>query len=98
LRARGIHGNRRRNSLEMKMESEAIWHSHPQILSGEPVFIGTRVPVRTLLDYVGSGDSLDSFLKDFPGVRRQQAEQFLEQVHTGKLAVQGRAPEAGSQA
>ena len=78
------------------MESEPILHSHPQILSGEPVFTGTRVPVRTLLDYVESGDSLDSFLEDFPGVRRPQAEQLLEQVHTGKLSVQGRTPDANS--
>jgi uncharacterized protein (DUF433 family) len=40
-----------------------------------------------LLDYVGSGDSLDSFLEDFPGVSREQAMRLLEQVRTGKLSI-----------
>lgn len=62
------------------MERNEIFHTHPEIMSGVPVFIGTRVPVRTLLDYLESGDSLGDFLEDFPGVRREQAVQFLEQA------------------
>jgi uncharacterized protein (DUF433 family) len=62
------------------MPSESVFHSHPDILSGAPVFIGTRVPVRALLDYIEGGDSLDDFLEDFPGVQREQAVQFLEQA------------------
>lgn len=57
---------------------EAVFHRDPEILSGTPVFIGTRVPVRTLLDYLEGGDTLDDFLADFPGVTREQAVQFLE--------------------
>jgi uncharacterized protein (DUF433 family) len=62
------------------MQSEAVFHSHPEILSGTPVFIGTRVPVRALLDYLEAGDSLGDFLEDFPGVQREQAIRFLEQA------------------
>jgi len=48
------------------------------IMHGTPCFTGTRVPVQTLLDYIEEGDTLDSFLKDFPTVKRDQAIQFLE--------------------
>lgn len=50
----------------------------PQIMHGTPCFAGTRVPVQTLLDYIEEGDTLDSFLKDFSTVTRDQAIQFLE--------------------
>lgn len=62
------------------MKPEPVFHSHPEILSGTPVFVGTRVPVRNLLDYLEAGDTLDDFLEDFPGVAREQAIQFLEQA------------------
>jgi uncharacterized protein (DUF433 family) len=52
--------------------------SDPEILGGTPVFSGTRVPVRNLLDYLESGDSLDEFLDDFPSVSRAQAVAVLE--------------------
>jgi uncharacterized protein (DUF433 family) len=47
-------------------------------LGGEPVFAGTRVPVKSLLDYLEAGDSLDLFLYDFPTVSRNQALAVLE--------------------
>ncbi len=50
----------------------------PNIMSGTPVFKGTRVPVRALLDHLEAGDSLNVFLEDFPSVTRQQAVDFLE--------------------
>ena len=50
-----------------------IVHSDPEILGGIPVFVGTRVPVKTLYDYLEAGDSLDEFLNDFPSVTRKQA-------------------------
>lgn len=50
-----------------------VIHSDPDILGGTPVFIGTRVPVRTLLDYLAAGDSLEEFLDHFPTVSREQA-------------------------
>jgi uncharacterized protein (DUF433 family) len=52
-----------------------VVHSDPDILGGVPVFVGTRVPVRTLLDYLAAGDSLDEFLATFPrsaGSRRSR--------------------------
>ena len=48
------------------------------VLSGTPVFTGTRVPVRTLLDYLEAGQPLDEFLTDFPTVSREQAVGVLE--------------------
>ena len=48
------------------------------ILGGIPVFVGTRVPVKTLFDYLAAGDSLDVFLSSFPDVRRDQALKVLE--------------------
>jgi uncharacterized protein (DUF433 family) len=59
-------------------ENRTVVHSDPDILGGTPVFIGTRVPVRTLLEYLEAGDSLDEFLEDFPSVSRQQAVATLE--------------------
>ncbi len=64
----------------------SIIHSDPDIHSGDPVFIGTRVPVRTLLDYVEGGDSLDVFLDNFPSVTREQASAFLEGAGRAALA------------
>jgi uncharacterized protein (DUF433 family) len=53
-------------------------HSDPDILGGTPVFVGTRVPVQTLLDYLEAGDPLDEFLEDFPSVAKEQAVAVLE--------------------
>ena len=53
-------------------------HSDPDILGGTPVFVGTRVPVQTLLDYLEAGDPLDEFLEDFPSVTREQTVAVLE--------------------
>jgi uncharacterized protein (DUF433 family) len=50
----------------------------PEILGGTPVFVGTRVPVQTLLDYLAAGEALDTFLDDFPTVQRTQAVAVLE--------------------
>ena len=46
-----------------------VIHSDPDIVSGTPVFVGTRVPVRTLFDHLAAGDSLEVFLDDFPSVQ-----------------------------
>ena len=55
-----------------------VVHSDPDILSGTPVFVGTRVPVQSLFDYLEGGDTLDEFLRQFPSVRREQAIEALE--------------------
>lgn len=50
----------------------------PEILSGTPVFKGTRVPIESLFDHLEKGISLDEFLEDFPTVTKEQAIQVLE--------------------
>jgi uncharacterized protein (DUF433 family) len=55
-----------------------VVHSDRDILGGTPVFVGTRVPVKNLLDYLEAGDSLDEFLDHFPSVSREQAIAALE--------------------
>lgn len=59
------------------LERQDILGSDPEILSGATVFTGTRVPVQNLLDYLSSGETLDSFLADFPSVSREQAQAAL---------------------
>ena len=51
-----------------------------EIMSGTPVFTGTRVPIQTLLDYLTAGDSIDDFLDGFPTVTREQVITFLEEA------------------
>jgi uncharacterized protein (DUF433 family) len=58
--------------------NQPIIHSDPEIQGGVPVFIGTRVPVKNLFDYLEAGDSLDDFLESFPSVTREQAVAALE--------------------
>ncbi len=53
-----------------------------EILGGEPVFKGTRVPFQTLLDYLEGGETLDTFLKGFPSVTREDAIAALEEAKT----------------
>jgi uncharacterized protein (DUF433 family) len=52
------------------MTLEQIVHRDPEILGGTPVFRGTRVPIRSLFDYLEGGETLDEFLRQFPSVRR----------------------------
>ncbi|HJU20630.1 MAG TPA: DUF433 domain-containing protein [Stellaceae bacterium] len=71
------------------MAQHAIVHSDPEILGGTPAFIGTRVPLRNLIDYLERGYSLDEFLDAFPSVSREQAIAALEAAHEALIA---RAP------
>jgi len=57
-------------------------HCDPEIMSGQPVFVGTRVPVRTLIDHLKAGDPLEVFLNDFPSVSREQAVAALERANS----------------
>ena len=54
--------------------------SDPSIMSGTPVFRGTRVPMQTLIDYLEAGHSIADFLEGFPTVTRKQVIQFLEET------------------
>lgn len=60
--------------------------SDPEVMHGTPVFRGTRVPVKTLFDYLENGESLDEFLEGFPTVSRQVAVQVLEESRKLRLA------------
>lgn len=68
------------------MKRSDIFHSDPEIMGGTPVFVGTRVPVQNLMDYIEGGDTLDDFLDGFPGVSRDMAIAFLEQAKEALLA------------
>ena len=68
-----------RTTMKQGFSAEtAVVHSDPEILGGTPVFVGTRVPVKSLFDHLEAGDSLDEFLLDFPSVSREQAVAALE--------------------
>jgi uncharacterized protein (DUF433 family) len=58
--------------------STSVINIDPEVLGGTPVFMGTRVPVKSLFDYIEAGDSLDEFLQQFPSVKREQAIATLE--------------------
>lgn len=60
------------------MSSQTVITRSDEILGGTPVFRGTRVPVRTLIDYLESGDRLEDFLEDFPSVSKELAIAVIE--------------------
>ena len=64
----------------------SVVHSDPDILGGTPVFVGTRVPFRNLIDYLARNHSLDEFLDAFPSVTREQAVAALEAAHEAVTA------------
>jgi uncharacterized protein (DUF433 family) len=63
-----------------------VVHSDPDILGGTPVFAGTRVPLRNLIDYLERGHDLNEFLDAFPSVSRHQAVAALEEAHEALTA------------
>lgn len=65
-------------SSERSPSIERVVSRDPNVLSGELVFAGTRVPVQTLIDYLKAGETLDRFLEGLPTVKREQAEAYLE--------------------
>jgi uncharacterized protein (DUF433 family) len=73
----------------MALQSQIV-HTDPDILGGTPVFVGTRVPLRNLIDYLERGHSLDEFLDSFPSVSREQTIAALEMAH--ELLAAGASP------
>ncbi len=59
----------------------------PEIMSGAPCFVGTRVPIQALFDYLNGGHPLADFLEDFPSVSEDQAHQLLTEARERLLAV-----------
>ncbi|MBD0368887.1 MAG: DUF433 domain-containing protein [Flavisolibacter sp.] len=74
------------------LQLEGIVVSDPEVLGGTPVFVGTRVPVKNLFDYLGSGDSIEDFLQDFDYIPHQHAIAVLE--FSEKLFTESRLYEA----
>ena len=72
-------------------EQSFVIHCDKEILGGTPVFVGTRVPLRNLTDYLEKGYTLDEFLDDFPSVSRDQAIAALEAAYTALSATAHRA-------
>lgn len=68
------------------MSGAPVVHSHPEIVSGEPVFVGTRVPARSLAEWLVGGHTLDEFLDNFPSVTRDQAVALLRQAAEALLS------------
>lgn len=68
------------------MTQEKLISRSDDILGGTPVFAGTRVPLRTLFDYLEEGDTLNDFLDDFPAVSREHAVKVLERMKETLLA------------
>jgi len=68
----------------LHMSKRRVYHSDPKILGGTIVFVGTRVPVKSLFDHLEAGESIDSFLEGFPSVKRDQVIALLEESK-GKL-------------
>lgn len=62
------------------MQATEVVHSDPEILGGTMVFVGTRVPLQNLIDYLSAGDTLEEFLRSFPTVSREQAVAALAQA------------------
>jgi len=65
---------------------ESVIVKNPAVLSGEPVFRGTRVAFKALTDYLEGGDSLDEFLEQYPSVTRDAAVAALEQARVSLVA------------
>jgi uncharacterized protein (DUF433 family) len=77
--------SRGRAAAPVEERPRPVVHSDPEITGGEPVFVGTRVPVDAMFDYLVAGDSLDRFLRHFPSVQRQQAIDALERSREALL-------------
>jgi uncharacterized protein (DUF433 family) len=66
--------------------SESVISKQPNILGGEPVFRGTRVPFKVLTDYLEGGDTLDQFLEEYPSVSRELAVAAIEEARLSLIA------------
>ena len=73
--------------------AEDVIETAAEILGGTPVFAGTRVPIRILIEHLEAGDRLDDFLDSFPTVSRSQAIAVLEQA---KATLTGKVDEAAA--
>ena len=70
---------------------KGIIHSDPEIMGGTPVFVGTRVPLQNLIDYLEGGESIEDFLDGFPAVKREQVIAVIEAAKLKMLETVGDA-------
>lgn len=70
----------------MPVNLSSVIHLDPEIMSGTPVFVGTRVPLQALIDYLEGGHPLADFLDDFPSVSREQAVAAIELARDALLS------------
>ena len=73
-----VSPDRALEAIKQRLDASSVIHSDRQIVSGTPVFKGTRVMVKNLFDYLEGGHDLDDFLDDFPSVSRDQASLALD--------------------
>jgi len=73
-------------AARLHAQKSSVISSDPEVMSGAPVFNGTRVLAQTLIEYLEAGDSIDDFLEGFPSVRRDQVIAFLEETKARVLA------------
>lgn len=78
--------------MPTSVDVSAVVQRSPDVMSGTPVFRGTRVPVQALLDHLEAGDPLEKFLDSFPTVTREQAIAFLEVAGKAALAALDEGP------
>jgi len=67
-------------AARLQAQGSSVISSDPEVMSGAPVFKGTRVLAQTLIEYLEAGDSIDDFLEGFPAVTREQVIAFLEET------------------
>jgi len=73
-------------AARLHTQTSSVIASDPDVMSGAPVFKGTRVLAQTLIEYLEAGDSIDDFLEGFPSVSREQVIAFLEETKARVLA------------
>jgi uncharacterized protein (DUF433 family) len=79
-------GERQEIAARLLAQESSVVSADPRVMSGAPVFRGTRVLVQTLIEHLEAGDSIDDFLEGFPSVTREQVIAFLEEMKARVVA------------
>jgi uncharacterized protein (DUF433 family) len=79
-------GERHEIAARLLAQESSVVSADPTVMSGAPVFRGTRVLVQTLIEHLEAGDSIDDFLEGFPSVTREQVIAFLEETKARVVA------------
>ncbi len=85
--SRTVNPRWRKRGIVVKLSPvSSVVTQNPEVLGGEPVFAGTRVPAKSLFDHLEAGDSIEQFLEGFPSVKREQVIALLERSRAHVLA------------